>query len=288
MDTRVKYYPHPVLAYYNDDYVGVEFISSVTAVENEHMLELNLQVLTDDESLRGLVADGFASYGFHIECPQTYFRQLFRLSLEEGVFRVPLSKVDGVVSICPFIFAERRITSYRSSTFHPDYGASTFDIDKGMVLAVGESVKVVVDRADLTNVPSIVSIIRHHDKDEKLMSVNLDFDRIQIYLPETDYFRYKSLQYDIASQNIVHSAVIYPVLVYILEELRRVGADGLWEFEDRRWFRVINRSLKESGIDIYEGGLEDNTTLQLAQLLIDHPVSRAFKAMVDMEDTEEG
>ena len=76
MDIKYKLYPYPVLADYSDDYNDKVFNTSIDMVREGHNLRLDFVSELSSESIKKLIAEGKASYVYHIECAQTGFRDI--------------------------------------------------------------------------------------------------------------------------------------------------------------------------------------------------------------------
>jgi len=73
--------------------------------------------------------------------------------------------------------------------------------------------------------------------------------------------------------------LIMPALIYVFETLKCAGIE---EYETYRWFKGIERILKKSDIDLNADTLENNPSYELAQKLLDLPIDRALKSLLNV------
>lgn len=78
--------------------------------------------------------------------------------------------------------------------------------------------------------------------------------------------------------------VILPSLVYLFETLKQQGVE---EYENRRWFRAINKTLRRFELKLDDATIADMPSYELAQRLLDYPVSRGLTAVTALDDTKE-
>ena len=85
-------------------------------------------------------------------------------------------------------------------------------------------------------------------------------------------------------QPLLHSSVIFPTLIYVFENLKN---SDLETFEEYSWFKTIKKVLANMNIELNRETLEREFSYDLAQKIINFPVSRSFNAMMELEQSEE-
>lgn len=288
MDIRYKLFPYPMLSSFTDDYENSGFISDVKVVKDINDLIFYLDVLLDNIELNNLIEKNKVEYVFHIECSQTSFRTIVKTSQTENIRRIPESKLNGRVSVCSFIVAKETLPNYLNNCFNKDYEGMSFHIDRGGILAIANqfNIDITKETEDLSKIPSIFSILRR-DSDEDLgMEIEIDGDKIKLFLNNEAFNNYKNVSTLPVFQPLLHSALILPALVYVFEVLKNSGID---EYETYRWYRVLEQTLKKSNIELNKEVLENRPSYELAQKLLSSPISRGLKSIVSigMEDEEE-
>jgi hypothetical protein len=242
MDIRFKLYPYPVLAYYSDDYVDCAFTTNIELKKDGYNLKLVCTAELTNNDLADLIANGQASYVYHIECAQTGYRTALVSSEREATKIIPDGSVVGRVKVCPFIVAQTDIKDFVSAQFNEDYTGYKFQIDAGCVLAIGQqnNFDVEKERNDLTNAKSIFIITKDADPNATEMSIDIDRNKITIKLAEKDYYRYKSMSQSFEVQDTLNAMIIIPALIYVLSEISRRSADDrAFDFEGYNWYKSI-------------------------------------------------
>ena len=157
MEIKYKLYPYPVLAYYSDDYKDGSFDTTIDVRGEGYNIRVDFIATLTNEGLKNLISEGKAKYTYHLECPQTGYRQvLTTVKVSESIL-IPDNRVNGRLFICPFVVATQNIEGYTNPSFHDDYTGATFDIEAGCVIAVGKQVTATISKEteDLANTPSI-------------------------------------------------------------------------------------------------------------------------------------
>lgn len=278
MKIRYRIYPYPVLAKFTDDYIDSSFESDIKVDKEGYNIRISFDSKVENDGIKKMIKAGECAYCYHVECPQTRFRAAYVTI--DNTFKISLkdSTINGEVQICPFIVAMQDIDMYENILFSNTYKGFTFNIEKGCKLSVGTMTTAFIekDREDFANVPSIFSIIKNIEG--KYLEVDINKDKIIISLPEEEFNNYKNLRYNYAMNPIIYSMIITPSLVYLIEKLKDCDQD-YYEYENLRWFRALRKILLKFNVNIDDGGLENRESVELAQMLIDGPLCKAFNVL---------
>lgn len=284
MDIRFKLYPHPVLSSVTDDYqTTIRFTCDVRQGVRELIFDMETE--TDDAGLQDLISDGKAEYAYHMECPLTSFRKMVTSANPHVVQHVPERLLNGPVSVCCFIIAKVNLTRYTNASFNPDYAGLAFDIDRGSILAIGGQCSVTVTKEIEAGakIPSIFSICKSGDDSDQSMRINADGDKIAIHLDSNNFQSYKVMVAMPGMLPVFHSMIIMPALIYVLELLRR---EGIEDHAGKKWCQGLRRSLERSGIPLNAETLENMPSFELAQRLLDLPITRALQYISSVGENE--
>jgi hypothetical protein len=291
MDIRHKLFPYPVLSLFSDDYISSEFISEARPVKNLNEIVLFLNVSIDNEGLKDLVEKEYAEYIFHIECSYTSYRSIVRTKETKNTIRIPESKLNGKVSICSFILAKENLNNYTNSDFNPDYNNRSFNIDKGSILAIGSQTNIEITKEveELSKVPSVFSILRRDTDDSIGLQVDIDGDKIKLWLSNREFYHYTNAVNVPSFQPVLHSMLILPALIFTFETLKSGGTSRIEDYESYRWFKAIKKKLKHSDIDFNVETIENLTSFELAQRILDLPINRALASLtsIGLEEDDE-
>lgn len=198
----------------------------------------------------------------------------------------------GKLQICPFVVAVKDLNGYSSSDFHDDYQGEVFDIEAGCVLAVGKMVVLDITKNtdDIANTPSIFSITRNPDTSCHQMLVDMSQRKIMIKLPWDDFTNYSALQSLPEAQSILNSLTVVPALVYVLGQLRAQSPDERNENNsDTLWYKVLSKTLSTKfDCEIESTQFDALNFMELAQKLVNDPLSDAFKFLVNSPTSSGG
>ena len=139
------------------------------------------------------------------------------------------------------------------------------------------------EKDNLVQMPSIFLILKKNSEDKSGMEIDMMNDRIGISLYKTEYEQYSILSKGIF-QPLLHSSVIFPTLIYVFENMKN---SDLETFEEYSWFKTIKKVLANMNIELNRETLEREFSYDLAQKIINFPVSRSFNAMMELEQSEE-
>jgi hypothetical protein len=281
MQINFRQFPHPVLSFFSDDVVDVDFQTSLKTHKTQNTYIFEVTCFTSSEDLNQLIADRKARFAFHFECSSTRYRKMF-ISFEHAfTFEIQADELDGKVQICAFILAAADMEHYRIAEFHEDYEGHTFSIKKGDVLAIDSERTFYADKdADpLKRIPSIFSVVPNHGEDSQPLDFDCSGNKIVIKLNVDNFEKYKYLSVSQNLQPLLTSLITLPVLISILEMMR--AEEELLEYEDCRWYQVIKSRLKVINIDLMNSS---DSVVVIGQKLIGDPLSVSLVALENVEE----
>ena len=284
-----RLFTYPVLAEGRDDYKTCNFsaemkISSDDA--NNFVLEINFS--TDCAELKKLIEGGDAEYLLHVECPATIYREIFCSSRETFSCKISRDRVKKEVNFVAMIVLRRDVKNFSGKDWNEDFNRLNFNLPRGSVLAYKNLSKLLIyDELNIfKNVASIFSIYRRAG-DENSCEANLEYDKIKIGLNAKDYDLYRKYCSNPNMQPILNAMIIFPALVYVFDELK--AYDDVEEvFGGKAWFRSLAMSYRRKKINFVEHiSKEENTSFELAQEVMDFPITKALKNISLIFDAED-
>lgn len=282
MEIHDRLYSYPVLSRFSDDYKEGVFETIVSSRPEGFKIVFDTVSKLTNEGLKTLIREGCASYTYHFECAQTGFRKVFLTDKETNTFDIPRELVSGKLEICSFVVATRDIIRYTNLSFNDDYLGTTFDIEAGCIIAVGEQFNLYVSKEneDVAYTQSVFSIIRNLNREEKRMIVETNDQKIIIYLPIDDYYIYKQLKRSQMTHDALNSLTIIPALIYALDELKHLDIEERMALSGLAWYRAVRKSLLNNfGCDVESDDFISQNTMELAQKLINDPITKAFELL---------
>lgn len=280
MEIKNRLYPHPVLRENNDDYINSSFEMDLAYERDIKRLKLNINFKLNNKTLEKMLLDEKVQYVVHIECPKTSYRKIITTTEKILSENLKDENILGKIQVTSFIVVKENILDYENESFNSDYFGMKFNLEKGTILAIGDSYKIDVDKEkeSLGNVPSIFTICKKMTTDETGINIEYNMNKIRIDLNISDYERYTQL---VSSSNqfidIINCSLIFPTLIYVFEKLKN-EFDEIEE-NDYRWFKALKNIFEKYGYRFNQELFENETSLQLAQKILDFPFSKSLIAL---------
>lgn len=282
MDIINKLYPYPVLWKNNDDYINSSFDCDIDIEKNFDIITIKAKFKLRNKEINNLIEEQKAEYLLHIEAPATLYRLIKSSMQNEFSFDIEDGHLLGEISLCPFIVVREKITDYYNSKFNTDYEGVTFNLDIGNILAIGTQCKFSIekDTEDLADVPSIFIVYKREDDDKIDMKVEINSDKIRIGLNRDVYENYNhAVALQSSMLDIVNTAIIFPTLVYVFEQLR----EGLEDYKDYRWFRAIEKLLNKESIYLNTETMDSIISIDLAQKIMHMPIAKTLLTIKNID-----
>ncbi|WIM41138.1 hypothetical protein PO903_09800 [Paenibacillus sp. PK4536] len=270
-----RQYPYPVLSYYSDDIINSYFSTNLNSSESLENYSFEAICDTDCKGITNIINEKKAKYAFLIDCSSTRFRKLFSSYDPKFNFEIPSEKLEGKVEICSFVLASENMKNYFLEEFHEDYSGTVFSVNAGDILAIDRDriFHAEKDIDSLQKIPSIFSVQPDYNDDAPHFDIDSSGEKIIIKLSQSNYKNYSLISLDHNSNKLIASLFIIPALVQTFETIK--SNDSI-DFEDLRWYHVINKHLLKINIDMRMGDLENNSSILVAQELIGNPIEEAL------------
>lgn len=236
-----RLFPYPLL---NNEKLYSQFKYSTFELQYEEFITNENYVLKDikcelvNDSLLELLSMGRVSIVCVIECAGTMFRKNYNLSLEPTTIIIPLTDLNGKVSVSAFIVANEDIENYFSEDFFDDYEDINFHIEKNDILAVDDGFfnKIDFDEEQDTKKSSIFVIIKDKTIKDETMQIEYDSSKIIISLPEEQWNTYEKTKRIKKFESMYFSIIAIPALSYALARLQAKSESVDSLRIDYKWF----------------------------------------------------
>lgn len=279
MHIKAKLYPYPVLAPFNTDYLDSSFDISIDDEKSEKEITLKFYPELINDELSELIASGEALFVVHIECSYTSFRRIVQVPVGGASISVSANQIAEVLNICPFIVAAGDLFGYSNKNFNPEYDGASFDLEKGSIMAIGIEKAYRIEKEDdeVANIPSIFSVTEILDRQQTDIIIDYTGDKIGIRLPSDVYRKFVTQNSNNPNaQPVLHAMLIIPALIKCLEDVKHSGAD-YYQYEERRWFRSIQKAAKKINFEVNENTISSIDTFELAEKLMHNTTSNGIK-----------
>lgn len=281
MELKNRLYPYPVLSKYSDDYVGSIFSANIVYEIEKDDIIFNVSTVLENKALNDLVSKGDAYISVHLECPSTSYRELFKLKSFADKIKLSAGMVNKSLQAAFFVIAEKDIHNFYSDDFNEMYEGLEFDIERHNILAIGEYYKIPInkDYDEIKNISSIFSIIPNYNKEANLIKTELISDKIVVEIPKKQFDYYKIVSKNKNNHPILHSMLIVPILIEVLQTLKT--EDGIDNFEDYRWFNGLEHALEKINLTIDEINNKNISSYIIAQKLLDSPMTNGIDSLLE-------
>ena len=260
-------FPHPVVGN-ADDVLDAAFQAAISVYNDRVNYYINVKVQCSSNTISKLVKKGDAAYVLHVECGNTLYRSATEFTENEREFMIPGENLNSTVEVNVVAQAKRDIAKYKVDKAHTDYGDAAFSVCAGDILAVSEGFTFDADINfdTLRSMSSIMQIRERPDPDDAPMEVDLNEEKITIYLCHADFQNYKLIRaHSVLSASLI-ATVVLSALVDALTYLKGDHSD----VEDTRWCRCLKRRIEHARLSL------EIPPLTLAQNLLELPIKRAF------------
>lgn len=247
----------------------------------------SFQFTTNNNQFRNIVLKGEICVYAHLECSNTLFRKLIKLSTEPIDFEIDKKELSGKLYITAFAVANDDIKDYYDTDFSEDYEDTHFDIDKYDILAFddGYSIDVIHDVDKDDKISSIFVVVPKIDDQNDGVDFTYESNKIIIKLPQLSYNQYDRLKYLERYQNLFFSIFAIPVLTISLNELKKINFDDLdIQF---KWFISVKNAYKKLFNEELSGEIfEDLDCLVFAQKIFDNALIKTIDGLYNEGDNQ--
>lgn len=283
-------FPNPVLLPDGDDYLkGCSFsleINEENIVVDDSDICISVTYALESDALRKLVKEGKAVVAVSSKSPSASFSQLnvFENDTSNEVLKIGKYSVLNRIDIQGVVIASAPFRLENSDDLNPDYfDGSVFEIRKGDVLALDTVRYVYIDDSELEQPLTSIFTIRNGGQREVKLVPDFSDEKIVISLSDEFFGLYsKFVEFNNgALTRYANGLVVFPVLVEAISIMIGRSGQGADIYEDRRWFRAIEKKAAARGIDISE--YQDSAATLADQLLGDI----SYDALQQFEETFE-
>lgn len=274
MKVNTKSYPHPVLG--NEDDLGGSFSVEFRYELGKEDITLHPEFVLKNSGIEELIKKEKASFIAEVECRSTFFRKSFSSRKDMERFAIPAPRLRERVLVSFYVCADQDIRNYKPHEPHLDYEGAVFDIEAGDVLAIGGYCSFIAEKSFDPLRPPVSSFmtIQSGNWHEGSMQVDYDCEKITIYLSKDDWRNYLDVRGQKLTEGILHSAIVFPVLVDAVHQIRNGGDD----YESMNWYGRLEAILDAKG-------LRDKSPFEAAQKILENPLNRSFQGISSLLDT---
>jgi len=142
MATKVKTFLHPIIRsnsndYTDDSYFNTELTAEISS-EVKDSIRITYSINLKNEYIEKLISNNIASVYLNLYCADTVYRRSFLVNQNKGEFTLSSGEVIGALEIEPIILNNLEIEKFSPTGLNQEFGSSSFQIEAGSPLALGE------------------------------------------------------------------------------------------------------------------------------------------------------
>lgn len=254
-------YPHPVLGNSND-FISNDFKLSIRTAEQDfkfrYICFFDLGVFHDD--IKKMIDDGLIEYVVQVYSPRTSYREIFSGNESSFKFEIPVDKISGRIQFFGYLIAKNHIENYQPEGLNKEFFTDMFfKIFTGDILGVSNRTDTFIDpkfkKPLKSSTKSIIRFIPDNDLKSHFEVKNWNEDQINVLIPK------KIIDLKERFKDLHIQAIFLPI---IAEALSIIHSENN-EFEDLKWYYVLNKEFNKLDIDV------DCDNFYKAQILLQKP-----------------
>lgn len=241
-----KAFPYPVLRPHCDDYVDVEFQTTVEFTIEANKISANISYILSAEEILEQIKEGNAKYVSIVSCRDTYLRRVLVSESTQIDADFDVGSLRGEVRVDPYVVAVKDISNFKSQDINPEFEKDNFSFSPGDVLAQDETQVFYIDRDLFKPVTTVFELVKNDSLSKGEWRVGFEEDHVQIEVSPHMKEKIDTARNNKANQVILLNSLYFGAVVQALQKLKDDGSS----FEEKRWARVITGQLINNSWDI--------------------------------------
>lgn len=273
--------PYPILSKTTGDYPLSGFTCRVqkSVLSNGTEINLELEYRLNCDSLQLLVASRQADYAVQTACVRTYNRELHTAGQQNIQYlTLPAGDYAHEIIATPYIVATESIHGFTSKEHAAEIAElkpDGFDLTRGSILAVADSIRIIVSETNSDSVMDLaadVAVPRGH------YDIDLTNDRINLYVNPADKLLLERLRSQRAGGfgRAALSTAFY--LNAITQALHRMH-----EYPESKWAQSIRIALERHKLDADHETIRRNAP-KYAQVILEAPFGQLLIGLTNTPD----
>lgn len=270
-----RIFPYPACKPVDNDYKTGIFHVEYTIEEKMKYLEISYNVTLTSSYLSSNINDNNAVLVFHVENPNTKFREIFPSKTMAGSFSIDVNDINGSVEVIALIVSKKDFVLMNDIEFDDFFMGYSFRVYEGNILAIDYEMIIDVSK-DITDEVDIPSIINFSRSDEQNEMIKYDFsrERLTIFMNNDTYIDYHEIKRHGNKLSLINSVMVIPLLNQAIQIIKDDKSD---DFNDLKWFRSLVYIFKERGIECSDISFIDRDNIELTQELVSKMLSNGLK-----------
>lgn len=252
-----RLFPYPLL---NNERLFSQFKTSnfslnydkIELIDGNYVIK-NACYFCDNDKLNHLIAESKVVVVCLVECPETMFRKTYLLNKNFQDLIIPLTEINGKLTISAFAVANEDICGYSNDDFLEDYDGISFNIEKNDILAVDDGImdKLQFEGFEDDKKTSIFLVVKDKNIEDGIMQIEYTSEKIVISLPEEQWNRYDKTKSIAGFRNLYFSIIAIPALSQAIASLKNTKENVDLLCMEYNWFNAfVNRYQEMNGIEL--------------------------------------
>ena len=275
--------PYPLLSKATHDYPLSGFNCHVrdSVLSNGETINLTLEYQLNCETLQSMIERCHADYAVQTACVRTFHRELYTAGQNSIQYlTMPAGNYAHEIIATPYIVATeplRGFTSAEHAAEIKELKPEGFDLPRGSILAVAESIRITI--AD-TSLHSVVDLVAINDIPRGHYDLDLGTDHIKICVNPAD----KLLLERLRSQRTAQLGRVTLATTFYLNAITQ-ALHQMHNYTDSGWAQAIRIALERHEIDDDQETIRRNAS-RYAQIILEAPLGRLLVSLTDQPDAE--
>lgn len=245
------HYPYPILINDGDDYINSNFSVNIESNLEKKLgkLKITFSYALKSDGLNSMLENEDIDIFVQIVSKLTSYREVKRFHGSKTLtIIIDASLVSKELVFTPFIATLKKIDNFHLNEHNSIFSNTKFTLNKGDKIAFTDSISYSLPTVDpLRPTSSVVRIKLNEQKNAAPYELNLDTNKIIIYLNEKSFNLYKNLRLDSGINTFLSPIIMLPAIVEALSYLQH---DEDNTYSQLTWGTVLSGVLQKKNIDL--------------------------------------
>ncbi len=261
---RQKAFPYPVLRPYSDDFIDVDFQTTVDFSIGNEKIEMKIQYAISSEEIVDEIEKDCAEYVCVVSCRETYFRSVISSKENTTDAQFDIGELRGEVKVDPYVVVKKSINDFISEDINQEFGSGPFSYNAGDILAQDESQVIFIERDFMKPVTSVFELVKKDSLSGGEWTIDYHQDHIQLGVSSKMKEVIDDARNTKENQIILLNSIYFSAVMQCIQLIK----DSPLEYVEYKWAQVIEKQAHNKNID-----LAGNDSYILAQRLMEYPLS---------------
>lgn len=259
-----KAFPYPVLRPHSDDYVDVDFQTTVDFVVGKNEIGTEITYAISSDEIVDEIGKGRAAYLSIVSCRDTYFQSVLSSHKRICKSNFNIGDLRGEVRIDSYVVVRKKIAKFTSPDINAEFGSGPFRYSPGEILAQDETQVFYIDRDLFKPIVSVFDLVQKEELSDGEWTINFDEDHIEIEVSPKMKASIDDARNQQKNKVILLNSIYFSAVTQAVQRLK----DSPGDCEGKKWAEVIARQAHNKGCE-----LNAHDAYLISERLMKHPFS---------------